>query len=117
MFKHLNTANLYIGRRSDSAGPDKEVDIDSSDMHLLRLLEIPNNLLEDCTAPAAMHQTCRQNLPSSLRRPRASITFQYFISLLALTLPYSGEIMQLPRPGAPQTAKHTCGETIHPTTA
>ena len=44
----------------------RKVDTDSTDMHLLRLPRPPTNLLDNCTAPDAMHQTCRQSLPSSL---------------------------------------------------
>ena len=39
---------------------------DSTDMYLLRLPELPTNLVDNCTAPDTMHRTCRQSLPSSL---------------------------------------------------
>jgi hypothetical protein len=86
-------------------------------MHLLRLLEDPNNLLDNCTAPDTMHRTYLQSSPSSLGGSRFITACQDCAFFLALTLPDSGEIMRLPRLGAPQTIEPTCGETIHPTTA
>jgi hypothetical protein len=107
-----------IGRRSDSA------DLDKGSRHqfnrhtpffgfieFLTTCSVTAQPLTLCIEPAV--KVCPQVAYGS-----APLRFARIISLFLL-LPYQipEKSCKYPALGAPQTKKHTCGETIHPTTA